>query len=232
MMTVLRRLLVAALIAGGVSGALLGIAQVGFITPLILEAETHEHRDPAQNESAHHAWEPKDGLERNAYTVLFTTLAGIGFALILNAGMLLRRETGVRRGLIWGAAGFVVFSLAPALGLPPELPGAHAADLLARQTWWTGTVLATATGLACIVFSRRPWARTIGVIALVLPHVIGPPPGIAPGNPALAGLEREFIATSLLIMLGFWLVVGVLSGILHRRFLASDDRASGVAHAA
>jgi len=232
MMTVLRRLLVVALITGGASGLLLGIAQVAFITPLILEAEAHEHRDPNQHEAAHHAWEPKEGVERNAYTVLFTTLAALAFALILNAGMLLRNGTGVRQGLFWGSAGFVVFSLAPALGLPPELPGMQAADLVARQSWWTGTVLATATGLACITFSKRPWLRTLGVAVLIVPQVIAPSPGLVPANAALADLEHAFIATSLSIMLGFWLVVGAFSGFLHGRYLAHNSRAPSLAHTA
>ena len=230
MMTVLRRLLVAALIAGGASGVLLGIAQVVFITPLILEAEAHEQRDPVQHPSAPHSWEPKEGLERNAYTVLLTTLAGVGLALVLNAGMLLGGGTGIRQGLIWGSAGFAVFTLAPALGLPPELPGVQAADLVARQAWWIGTVVATATGLACIAFSRRPWVRMIGIAALLAPHVIGPPISVAPASAALASLEHAFISTSLSIMLGFWLVVGALSGVLHARFLPQDDRANSLAH--
>ena len=232
MMTVLRRLLATALIAGGTSGLLLGIAQVVFITPLILEAEAYEQRNPVQHSSAHHSWEPREGLERNAYTVLFTTLSGIGLALVLNAGMLLGGGTGIRQGLIWGSAGFAVFTLAPALGLPPELPGAQAADLLARQAWWSGTVLATGTGLACIAFSRQPWVRMIGVAALLAPHVIGAPVSGAPTNAALAGLEHAFIATSLSIMLGFWLIVGTLSGVLHARFLLEGDRASSLAHTA
>jgi len=50
-------------------------------------------------------------------------------------------------GLLWGAAGFLIFSGSPALGLPPELPGMTAAALDARQTWWIGTVIATAIGI-------------------------------------------------------------------------------------
>jgi adenosylcobinamide kinase/adenosylcobinamide-phosphate guanylyltransferase len=50
--------------------------------------------------------------------------------------------------MFWGLAGFAVFTLAPGLGLPPELPAMPAADLLARQVWWIGTAAATAIGLA------------------------------------------------------------------------------------
>ena len=230
MMTLLRRLLVAALIAGSASGALLGIAQVAFISPLILEAEVHEHGDSSRPQSSRPAWEPEDGVERNAYTVLFSTLAGIGFAMVLNAGMLLRGRRGVKQGLLWGCAGFAVFSLAPALGLPPELPGAPAAPLLARQTWWIGTVLATALGLSCIAFSRHPWVRALGVVALVMPHLIGAP--TVSGESPVAHLERAFAAASLGMMLVFWVIMGALSGYLQDKLLAGDQRGASFARPA
>lgn len=222
-MTVLRRLLVASLIAGGVSGVLLGIAQVAFVTPLILEAEAQERRDASGQEPAQTAWEPKDGVERNAYTVLFTTLAGIGFALLLNAGMLVRGRPGIKQGLLWGCAGFAVFSLAPALGLPPEPPGVHAADLLGRQIWWLGTVVATALGLSCIAFSQRASLRVSGVAALVLPHLIGPPGRELLEESPVAHLEPVYAIASLLTMFVFWVILGALSGYLHSKLLASNE---------
>lgn len=230
MMTLLRRLLIAALIAGSASGALLGMAQVAFLTPLILEAEVHERRDSSRQESAQPAWEP--GIERNAYTVLFSTLGGIAFALLLNAGMLLRGRPGIKQGLLWGCAGFAAFSLAPALGLPPELPGAPAADLLARQTWWIGTVLATALGLSCIAFSRQPWVRALGVVALVMPHLIGAPGGMDSGESPVAHFERAFVAASLGTMLVFWVIMGALSGYLQDKLLAASKHGASLARPA
>ena len=69
-------------------------------------------------------------------------VSGIGFALLLVAAS--EFAGGIanwRQGVLWGFAGFAVFTLAPGLGLPPELPAMPAADLFARQTWWVGTVL-------------------------------------------------------------------------------------------
>ena len=40
--------------------------------------------------------------------------------------------------------GFLVFGLAPGLGLTPELPGMLAEELSKRQAWWICTALATA----------------------------------------------------------------------------------------
>ena len=62
--------------------------------------------------------------------------------------------------MFWGFAGFAVFTLAPGLGLPPELPAMPAADLGDRQIWWTATVLATAVGLALIAF-RGKWCWSL-----------------------------------------------------------------------
>ena len=82
-------------------------------------------------------------------------VTAIGFALLLVAASEFAGGiAGWRQGLLWGLAGFAVFTLAPGLGLPPELPAMPAAELGARQVWWFGTVAATAAGLALIAFRR------------------------------------------------------------------------------
>jgi cobalt transporter subunit CbtA len=146
--------------------------------------------------------------------------------------MLLRGRPGIKQGLLWGCAGFAAFSLAPALGLPPELPGAPAADLLARQTWWIGTVLATALGLSCIAFSRQPWVRALGVVALVMPHLIGAPGGMDSGESPVAHFERAFVAASLGTMLVFWVIMGALSGYLQDKLLAASKHGASLARPA
>jgi predicted cobalt transporter CbtA len=76
------------------------------------------------------AWEPEDGIEKTAYTLLADLLTGIGFALLLAAGLALQGGTVTwRTGPFWGLAGFATFTLAPGLGLPPELPGTETAPL-------------------------------------------------------------------------------------------------------
>ena len=74
-----------------------------------------------------------------------------------------------------GSAGFTVFALAPALGLPPLPPGMEAAGLVQRQVWWIVTATTTAIGLGLIVFPRRLVYPVIGVGLLILPHLIGAP---------------------------------------------------------
>ena len=105
-------------------------------------------------------WEPEEGLQRNAFTVAANILTAIGFALLLTGVYAIRgRQVMWREGLLWGLAGFVVFTAAPGLGLPPELPGMAVAELTARQTWWIATAAATAGGLCLLAFRPAAWAR-------------------------------------------------------------------------
>ncbi|RWF19206.1 MAG: cobalt transporter, partial [Mesorhizobium sp.] len=85
---------------------------------------------PAEEEG----WAPADGFERFAFNVVANIVTGIGFALILVAVSEFAGGIGNwRQGVFWGLAGFAVFTLAPGLGLPPELPAMPAAELLPRQ---------------------------------------------------------------------------------------------------
>jgi cobalt transporter subunit CbtA len=120
--------------------------------------------------------------------------------------------------LVWGAAGFAAFNLAPTLGLPPELPADFAAPLAARQMWWVMTVTATAGGLALIAFTQAWWLRIIGLCLIAAPHLIGAPhpdqaDGLAPDE-----LRWRFQIAALATMALFWAALGGLSGYLYRRF--------------
>ena len=121
------------------------------------------------------AWAPADGFERFAFTVLANIVTGIGFALLLVAvSEFAGGIAGWRQGVFWGFAGFAVFTLAPGLGLPPELPAMPTADLMDRQVWWIATVAATAAGLSLIAFrGRRVLAGRRGDD--LAPHLIGAP---------------------------------------------------------
>src|SRR5438046_5651778 len=209
----LRHIFFTALIAGTVAGLFAAGVQHLKLIPLIAAAEVYEaagahadhQHDAAQQASHQHdaapEWEPAPGIERAGYTVVADVLAGIGFALVLIGGVAMARLGGyavdARRGLIWGAAGFAVFALAPAIGLPPELPGMEAASLAARQQWWLLTAAATAAGLGLVIFTRQVPLRVLGAVLLVLPHLIGAP--AAPTGPTVvpAELAAEFATASL-----------------------------------
>jgi cobalt transporter subunit CbtA len=227
----LRRILFTALIAGTVAGLFAAGIQHLKLIPLIAAAEVyeaagahadHQHGAAPEQQSATPEWEPAPGIERAGYTVLADVLAGIGFALVLIGAVAVARLGGyaidARRGLAWGAAGFVVFALAPAIGLPPELPGMAAAGLAARQQWWLLTAAATAGGLGLIIFARPAALRVVGAALIVVPHLIGAPaaPHASTGVPA--ELAAEFAIASLAVAAAFWLLLGSISGWLYRRF--------------
>lgn len=233
-----RNLLLSA--AGAGVAACLAIAALQTFTtePLILHAETFERAGEATAEPApaaahdaaahsHNAavhqhdeeeWKPADGLERTLYTIAADLLVGIAVSLMLLAAMIAKGDPiDARRGLMWGAAGFVAASLLPSLGLPPELPGTPAAEILSRQIWWLATALASAVGLFSLAFGRH-WAwKVAGLALLVVPHAIGAP--APPSHEAAypAALAGEFVIASIVVSAVLWSLSGLASGWLYQR---------------
>jgi len=228
------RIFLAAIAAGLIAGAFVSAAQMVKVVPLIHAAENYEA--PAPHAHSHdtgaaaghshdeQSWMPEDGGERIMFTVLTNIILGAGFALLIAAGMTLRgTATDWRRGLIWGAAGFLAFSFLPALGLPPELPGMAAADLTGRQLWWVMTVVASAGGLGLIAFAANWPLRVLGIAMLTIPHIVGAPhPHEFSSGGVPAELAAQFVATSLVTAGLFWLVLGALTGHFIGRGLQSD----------
>jgi cobalt transporter subunit CbtA len=236
------RVILAALLAGIAAGLFYGVVQHVRLTPLILEAEkyenagdghSHDHaaatttttttteQPPAHVPAAEdEAWAPQDGAERTLYTFLASILAGAGFAAIL-AGVSLLSGVRItpRNGLLWGLAGFLAVHLAPAAGLAPELPGMPAANLLARQAWWIGTIIAT--GVAIWLFTQRAemWAKVLAIVLLTLPHIIGAPQPPTHESGVPAGLSAEFAANTLAAAALLWLAIGGFLGLAMDRFV-------------
>src|SRR5690606_16809209 len=128
---------------------------------------SHDAATPA-HEHDEDAWAPQDGAERIFYTVLANVLGSIGFAMLLAAvSVLAGIEITAKNGVIWGLAGFLCRQLAPAFGLPPELPGMPAADLVARQAWWVVTAIATGAGILALA-KLRNWAGIAIAAVLIL----------------------------------------------------------------
>ncbi|MGY8661047.1 CbtA family protein [Bradyrhizobium sp. UFLA05-109] len=246
-MSTFRSIVFSSVISGFIVGLIVTAAQQFGTVPLILKAEvfekaaeTHHHEaaaapqdaatghDHADHDHAGHdhgaeAWEPRDGFERNAYTAAANVLTAIGFALLL-AGFFAVRSGATggpvswHEGLMWGLAGFAVFTIAPGLGLSPELPGVPAAPLLSRQIWWTAAVLATATGLALIVFRRSVPAAIAGVILLLLPHLIGAPELEHVETNVPSSLSHQFVVAVTLTSLVFWSLLGAVTSAAFARF--------------
>lgn len=243
-----RRIMLSALLAGALSGLVLSAIQRWQVIPIIHGAERFEYArapqvtEPAREATQSHedaghvhpagAWEPAEGAERTVYTVLANVLTAAGFALVMLATMaaLLRRNAATkldwRYGLLWGLAGYVIFFVAPALGLPPAIPGAAEAPLEARQLWWVLTVVSTAAGLAGAAFGKSPW-RWAALGLLVVPHLVGAPHTATgpfaeyPPEAAaeLAKLARQFVWATALANALYWLALGSASVWAVRRFL-------------
>lgn len=223
-MPLFRSIVFAAVLAGLLAGLFATLAQMARTVPLIQAAEILEHEASAEHD--HGGWAPADGLERTAFTTLANLVTATGFALLLVAAFALRaRPVGWREGLFWGMAGFVVFSMAPFLGLPPELPGMAAAPLGARQAWWLATVVATAAGLALLAFRTTPLSAVAGLALLVAPHLVGAPEPAQEAHHAAVpeNLARSFVVAVTVTSFLFWALLGVLSAFFFERF-ALDRR--------
>ncbi|MEX3009939.1 CbtA family protein [Hoeflea sp. TYP-13] len=244
------RFLLAAIVAGLLSGVLMTGAQELKVTPLILHAEQYENTggetehstvaplpgfyllaeqfSPVAAAYAHgdeaHGDEGETGgilfgLDRFGGTLMANLVTGAGFGLILLAASLLTgMEITLRNGVLWGAAGWLAFQFFPAIGLPPELPGFPAADLLERQSWWLATVVLSAIGLYFLVLRDAAWAKALGVVLLAAPHLYGAPQptDITSDVPALLG--AEFAVAALATTAFFWVVLGMLLGGAMERY--------------
>ncbi|MER0042032.1 CbtA family protein [Pseudomonas sp. MGal98] len=220
--------------AGLLAAIVLTLLQSLWVTPLILQAEGFEVAEPTAIEHSHDttaahdhganghshdgdAWAPQDGWQRLLSTGLSNLVVAVGFALMLAGLFTLRAPEKTWQGLLWGLAGFATFVLAPASGLPPELPGTAAAELLLRQYWWIGTAAATAAGLALLAFGSNGMLRILGVVLLALPHLVGAPQPEVHESLAPETLEHQFILASLLSNAAFWAALGIAAAWFYGR---------------
>jgi len=227
------RIIYSAILVGFVAGVLLTSLQIASLNPIIFVAESYQ-LDAAETttgsgdgHSGHsheyddEAWVPADGLERTAYTLLANILASTGFAAMVLALMCqfcLTRKGNISwsQGSLWGLAGFTALFLAPAIGLPPEIPGMVAAAVEHRQIWWVLCALSVAIGLGIFAFTR-PQVKALGLLFLVIPYIVGAPQVDAPmfrhPDPsvvqALVDLHQQFVIISAISNLVFWLVLGL-----------------------
>jgi cobalt transporter subunit CbtA len=214
------RILAGGLIGGIVGGLVVGAIQSVTTTPLILHAEQFEVKDVANaaqfllvHSQGAMASEGGSGAMRTLLTFSATVLVAVGYVWMLLAAMFFKGDEITARSVIpWAVAGFFATGLAPAMGLAPELPGASAAALEARQIWWIGTAAATAAGFAAIFFGRTAVRSIAGVVLIVLPHVIGAPQPLEMESLVPAELAGEFAARSLAIQALVWIVPAIIAG--------------------
>ncbi len=221
-MNYLRTLFFTALLAGLAGGFLSSTANITLTVPLILKAEVFEHEQGhkagtlASSSEQHEHEAPAEA--RDLLTLIATLLAYIGFALLLtvSAEMLGIMNTW-RSGFVGGLAGFMVFSLVPALGLPPELPGMPAAALEARQLWWLGTAACVALAIGVSIRFKRVEGYGVSLLLIALPFVFGAPVAPAESTSVPAELYRQFVFHTLLVSLMSWALIGLCVGWLRSR---------------
>jgi cobalt transporter subunit CbtA len=221
------RAILAALLAGIAAGFIMGAIQHVRLTPLIVAAEAYEQAElpgtAAAGTGHQHdagAWMPADGWQRTLATTLASTMTGAGFAgLLAGVSLLSGLAINRRNGVMWGLCGFLAVTLAPAAGLPPELPGMPAADLASRQIWWVATILATGAGLYLLAARRELWAIAAAVILIALPQAIGAPEAATADSTVPASLAAAFVANSLAAGAVFWALIGLFLGFAFEKFV-------------
>ena len=251
---VFSRIIYSAILIGVISGAILSALQIAGVDPIIFAAESYEVEAPAEAGHSHdhghggHShgddeWAPADGFERSAYTVLSNMLAGTGFAAVLLALMSffwLARERDINwfQGALWGLAGYLALYVAPAIGLPPEIPGAIAAPIEHRQAWWVLTAASVAVGLGLFAFAPVRF-KAVAVLFFAVPYLVGAPhhegPMFEHPDPAaveaLVDLHQQFVLTSGITNLVFWLLLGLACRLAYNRWLRNVVPTDDYAHA-
>lgn len=215
------RLILAVIIAGLFAGLIMGGIQHYKLTPLIAIAETFEKPETADKACVQNlpgmdmcgeAWQPAEGFQRAAYTTAATMLTGAGFALLL-AGVSLISGFPISKqnGLIWGLCGFFAICLAPASGLPPELPSMPVADLHLRQIWWVATAASTGFALYLIAGRTESWAKPLAALAIALPQLIRVPHPMPHPTDLPPLLAAEFASASIAANAIFWAMIGLFT---------------------
>jgi len=221
-----KNLFVSAICAGIVAGLTAALLQFIFVIPVLLEGELFESGARLHFGSNGSPQSDRgvpglgDDWGRHSMTVAFNIITYTGYGLILAAMISYTALKGSiipsRQGVIWGLCGFIAVQLAPAIGLPPELPGTIAAEVGPRQMWWLGTIVATAAGMGLIAFGRS-YLPLGGIAIMLIPHLVGAPHlntffGVAPPE-----LAAEFATLSLGTSAAGWAVLGfVVAGVLRR----------------
>ncbi|WP_139976141.1 CbtA family protein [Ochrobactrum sp. CGA5] len=231
------RYLLATLAAGLLAGLLVTPAMYLKTVPLIIQAETYEGAGAGHShgeaEAAPHdhgaiaADAEEEGAElpfgRLGNTILANLVAGAGFALLLGGvALLLGRRITVQNGIYWGIVGFFAVAFLPALGLSPELPAMPAADLAQRQLWWIATVVLSGLGLYLIVLRQEIWAKILGLVLIVAPHLYGAPHPEDISSPVPSLLASQYAVASLATNLFMWAVIGLTLGWFIQHYASSE----------
>lgn len=216
-----KNLLTSAVFAGVSAGLIAALLQFIFVIPTLLEGELFEtgariHFGADGSPESTRGAPPLGGdWARHLMSVGFNVVTYVGFGFLMLAAMAFAEQRQLtvitpKQGIIWGLAGFIAVQLAPAIGLPPVLPGTIGADVDARQAWWLGTIVASVIGLWVLAFGRGIIALG-GVALLAAPHLIGAPTLDAYWGVAPPELAAQFVTYSLGSAAAGWTCLGFLA---------------------
>ena len=216
-----KNIFVSAVVCGAIAGVLATVMQMLLVTPLLMEAELFETgqsmhfiTDGSPESPIKHVdiWEDP---YRHLMTLCFNLVTFTGFGFILVAAMAFFQKRGFTlskaEGIVAGVSGFIVFQLAPSVGLPPELPGTIGVTVGLKQTWWIITILSTTVGILLLFLDKHKVVSGAGIVFITIPHLIGHPKletyfGVAPPE-----LAAEFASRALAVSLIAWIILGVIS---------------------
>lgn len=216
-----KNIFVSAVVCGAIAGVLATVMQMLLVTPLLLEAELFETGqsihfiiDGSPESPIKHVniWEDP---YRHLMTLCFNLVTFTGFGFILVAAIAFFQKRGFAlnkaEGIVAGVSGFIIFQLAPSVGLPPELPGTISVAVGFKQTWWIITILSTTVGILLLFLGKYKTVSGAGIIFIIIPHLIGHPKletyfGVAPPE-----LAAEFASRALAVSLITWIILGVIS---------------------
>lgn len=223
-----RTLVLSAFAIAVFAGAIISLYQAYFITPIILGSEVFEVIEPVSHHQMEETitWAPEDGIERNSWNFTSNFLLCFAYALILLSAMSIKTSTNTMKGIFWGLAAYLAIFVAPALGLPPEIPGMETTQLEGRQAWWLFTVILTAISLWLIAFQNYMY-KALGIILLILPHLLGAPQpelhGFTNSDPeAVAELTRlwhDFVLQTTIANALLWVIIGSSAGFFTKKYI-------------
>ncbi|MGM0560115.1 MAG: CbtA family protein [Pseudomonadota bacterium] len=227
-MPVLSRILITGLVAGSIAGLAITVLQLATLVPLLHQAELYEASFGANETLSMHDNILQDQNQAGVFgksllTLLSNGMTGIGFGLVIAAGMSLLGRTRAWHGLLWGVGGFLAWSLLPAIGVPPALPGMEQAPLLERQSWFLVTALFSSAGLLILVLLRPLWLKPLGLILLAMPHIYGAPVAPAAQSGIPLELSEQFLMASLSTSAAFWLLLGIIASSVFRTLVRNPQ---------
>ncbi|TDT73913.1 cobalt transporter subunit CbtA [Litoreibacter halocynthiae] len=215
----LKHILTSAVFAGIVAGLFAAVINLWAVIPMVMEGELYESGErvhfAVDGSPQSDAGSPSimDDPARHLMPAAFSVVTFTGYAFLMIAGMALAERYGhkltMRQGLIWGLCGFITFQLAPAMGMPPQLPATPGPEVVPRQLWWLLTILCTATALGLIAFGRGVWPMVLAAVLLFAPHIIGSPRLDTYFGFAAPELAAHFVGSALAATALTWTMLGL-----------------------